>query len=305
MKRFMLLAAVAVIMLITPVKADNSVELLPLDMEALCSGSVEKMEATCYPSGMQLPTKWLDLSAFIPFDGTFEPEPEVYNLLLANWETGGKYTYPEYFAAKVYIGVTKITQLSEPNDFNLAVKEAVNQGVLPLDQSASITGDAQYIAKLLTVYRGTLEAAAATEFPGNLESYSSLVGSTEFDFIPTLSYDFPWLTAYDGELSPEVVARSREMFDELSNWYTRCGITFSPMENVIRWVATVPQEQSADVSIEYGDNDVTALDRYTPPLGVVADARLGILDYLQRGAIVITVWGVLAALAIAWRKKHG
>lgn len=305
-KRF-LFACAACVLLVVPVRAADSIELLPMDLKALATADREKLEESCYPSGMSLPTKWLDISSFMPFEGEFEPEKEVYDLLVANWATGGKYTFAEYSAAKLYIGCVKLNELAKDSELTDSVRKCVYSGILPLSSTAELSEDTEYLNRMFELFGPVLAAAADSDYPAGLQEYADLVNVSSFEFVPTLSYDFPWLSAYDGVLSEDVMRRAATFFNSLGAWYTRIGVTFTPMEGRVSWVRAAVEEDvptASDIEVDVGDNDVTELDRYHVPVKLTEETRFGLADIFTHITIVITAWAVFVVLIITWRRKR-
>ena len=88
----------------------NSIYLIPFDYELAKSGKVEEV---CYPSGLQLPTKYCDMLDYIPYtDGTFSDEAAIV-LNTLHPECANRFTYPEYMAAKRFVFLIKASNIAD------------------------------------------------------------------------------------------------------------------------------------------------------------------------------------------------
>ena len=74
------------------------------DISKLEGKSSDEIDKILYPSGMQLPTKYLDFAMFYNFSDYIEVSGATYTFLTNNWpnETA-TYTYPEVLAAQMFL----------------------------------------------------------------------------------------------------------------------------------------------------------------------------------------------------------
>ena len=102
-----------------------------IDRSSLDSGSVivtgiqwddyfglnsEELDRLMYPSGMKIPTKYMDLLDFIPFENKFIYNDEVSEFLNMYYpEANGLFTYPEYKAVERLFYFTKLNSVYGSN----------------------------------------------------------------------------------------------------------------------------------------------------------------------------------------------
>lgn len=138
------------------------------------------LEKLLYPSGLKLPTKYLDLLMFAPVNSDTELTGEVtYFLKTVAPVEDNIYTYAEYKAAETYLAVCRL-YCSESDasgvatslqslDKNTTVNWMVNITNATLSNSSRLTG-------LLSTYRGLLEQAAEGARINQHAQYRDLIG---------------------------------------------------------------------------------------------------------------------------------
>lgn len=85
-----------------------AVDVIPVDTnEVLAVDSPEELDTLLYPSGMQLPTKYMDITMFLGSDkSTVEITKEAWEFLCENFAVPSKsYTMAEYITATMYIWI--------------------------------------------------------------------------------------------------------------------------------------------------------------------------------------------------------
>ncbi len=119
------------------------------------------LEGLLYPSGLKLPTKYMDLLMVAPVSYSTEVTGEVaYFLKTAAPTRNSTYTYAEYSAAEVYLGLCRMA--SDVNDTSTTA-EAVRR----LDTNTTVNwmynitnaqlGNSQLLRELISTYRSILE----------------------------------------------------------------------------------------------------------------------------------------------------
>lgn len=121
------------------------------------------LEALLYPSGLKLPTKYMDLLMFAPVNYNTEVIDEAAYLLKTIAPVkDNTYTYAEYSAAQVYLGLCRLAADEE----NVS---ATANAVRSLDKNTSVNwmtnvtnatlGNSQRLTSLISNYKALLEQA--------------------------------------------------------------------------------------------------------------------------------------------------
>lgn len=157
---------------------DQGIVLTPFDLSTVESEQALDIENILYPSGMQLPTKYLDLMDFCPHSGQITSN-RVTQFLNTFWPScNGMFTYPEYRAAErfcFYIMLvsnysdspvgTELLKLDRSSSWNL------------IDNISNVTiSDVTHLRNALIIYHDLLTTAATMDDTlVNHPDYKSLV----------------------------------------------------------------------------------------------------------------------------------
>lgn len=138
------------------------------------------LEKLLYPSGLKLPTKYIDLLVCAPVNSNTELTGEVtYFLKTVAPVEDNIYTYAEYKAAEIYLAICRLYSSDEGvSDVNTAVQTLdKNTTVNWMTNVTNATlSNGNRLAELISTYRGILEQSAEGAKINQHAQYRDLIG---------------------------------------------------------------------------------------------------------------------------------
>lgn len=201
-----------------PSKPDSlGVKIVSPSLDSLLAEGAD-LEALLYPSGLKLPTKYMDLLMCAPVNSSTNVIGETANFLktIAPNSTG-QYTYAEYEAADIYLAMCRCYLQEEGESLtgdalkNLDVNTTVNW--MNNVTNATISDYSKLVA-LISNYRSILESAGNGESLRSHKQYKDLVADHR-----SVYYSFGDLKAY-GSLAEDGFTGDYELSKYTSNLYS-------------------------------------------------------------------------------------
>lgn len=101
----------------------NSIQLIPVDLDAIIEGDADSIVRELYPSGMRLPTMFADFLDFIPYSGNIV-QGSVASALREEYPgANGYFTYAEYRAMERFLSTAALLQTGTNSLVSTALEE--------------------------------------------------------------------------------------------------------------------------------------------------------------------------------------
>ena len=187
-KRYFFSFLVCLLLFTIQVSAAQSavVTLSSFDYSAVLDAESWEVDSILYPSGMRLPTKYVDILDFIPYDGT-ELSNDVTEFLLKEYpEAAGVFTYPEYRAAERFVYLCSLLRNHNTSDVALAILSLSDVEGWFNSQSNIVPVDSTRFQNALRVYQDLFTSVA--------EDSASLTGSPSWAQLSEQMQDSFYLT---------------------------------------------------------------------------------------------------------------
>lgn len=208
----------------------SAITIIPFDYEQTKSGNVEEV---CYPSGLQLPTKYCDFMDYVPYSEGTHQDLAAGLLNTLHPECEGKFTYPEYMAAKRFVFLTKSCLLSAeeaPYRTNIEVVMAESEWSLGMNFSNVQLGDTTRFCNALSIYQDLLQSTADGEQPTSHQYWELFTQEMGEGFYLTTGsvnfYDYEPLDCVDTELMSGITCI--EYISQLPKFWSYLGCSIIP-----------------------------------------------------------------------------
>ena len=305
-----------------------SVTVRPVDLSKLAGAPVDEWERILYPSGMQLPTKYLDLALTSYVEASVEVSSATYVFLVKNWPCEDKaYTYPEILAAQMWLNVWFMSQFPlEPTSTSQAVTAwlAANElAVTPTTSTMTLTDTGAYWEAIVT--------AVALGRQSGVENFSTANGATY-----SMGYAFPWETYFMNASDDEQGIAFVEFWESRLQFMTDLGLTLVETSTSCCNFATMypesqghetssggafesaeePSEPSVDVPPSVGDTEKPNYkpeyvgDDYVNTVPVITtgigepDKSIGLRDIYTTICIILAVVFIAVGTVVDYLKKR-
>lgn len=275
MQRWLSCAIVGVLLLstlIAPAMAApaSPIELIAFDYDSALAGAPDEIDAVLYPSGLCLPTKYCDLLDYIPYSGDVKDDDAsaILNLMYPSAE--GKFTYPEYMAARRFAFLLKAAYSEEDTNLYqeaLVYNMSISDWSLLEDFTNVKLQDTERFCNALLIYKELLlEGLEGKSLSGHPfwsmltqdmgEGFKLTAGSSTF-------YDYEPIGSEDVELSSGITIL--DYIGQMPMLWTYLNCTFIPTglnawfsdSNIVvgRNVIDSPFPEALTVEVEEGNNE--------------------------------------------------
>lgn len=293
------------------------------DIESKDSGGIE---STFYPSGLSLPTKYLDVVSFLPIKSSESVDPSVLEFLKINWPCEQGYTYAEYRAAVMYLGLVEMASYSDdtlrayPETSSIAATVLDNLGIkLQGNTSTVLIGDLDRFKSRIVSMSDGLSTAAVDELPSENPWLSSLCYQQSDGLYYSAGFNFDWMchTTTADETYDEF---GRNFLTGLQSYLDAFGLCVEDTDNVVYIVLEVSEEDGTD-SDESNDTvsssatveeqpevqqDLPEVNRdLQDSVWEIQSQHRGLRDNFNSVCLVVCAFGVLFLLVDLWIKKRG
>lgn len=152
----------------------ETIELVDYDFEALKSADSEVVDNTLYPSGMWLPTKYMDFLDFIPYKGqTITGDVATY-LNEEFPEQDGLFTYAEFRAAERYLCYMRLLQEGNDSEVTAAIYDLMGERSWTSEKINLRIVDATRFSNAMRVYENFYMSIAEGESVDAHEQWTAM-----------------------------------------------------------------------------------------------------------------------------------
>lgn len=305
-----------------------TIKVKPVDFASLRGATAEEWDQTLFPSGMQIPTKYLDLSLAYDIGEETTISSAVYVFLVKNWPCLDKtYTYAEILAARMWVHIWSVTQLPvEEMSSALSAKMwlgSIGEETVPTTTSVVISSpELFWSAVVSSIASESIEADAEIKTTGgapvrfdagfNWEGYvlhgpNSVTEQKLSDF---------WETRlqYMQDVGLKVVQSETSLCDfnvlypEEQTFETGPGGAFDTGETEVQKPATAPEEPAKTEPPKYapeylGDSYVDTVPVITNGFGEV-DREIGLRDTYTTVCIILAIVFITVGAVVDYLKKR-
>ena len=284
------------------------------------------IDATFYPSGLSLPTKYLDVVSFLPIESLETADPSVLEFLKINWPCEQGYTYAEYRAAMMYLGLVEMVSGSDtamrmyPSTSSIASTVLDNLGIkLQGKMSTVLIADLDRFKAKIVSMRDGLSTAAGDELPAENPWLSSLCYQQSDGLYYSAGFNFDWLCrtttidkTYDGF--------GRNFLAGLQSYLDAFGLQVVDTDNDVYIVLELSEDDGADSvdsqepvssSAVIADNSEIKQDIPDVSRGLqdsaweIQSQHRGLRDHFNSVCLIVCAFGVLFLMVDLCLKKRG
>lgn len=289
----------------------QTVELIAFDMETAKYGDIDDIDLALYPSEIKFPTKYCDILDYIPYSGETRSDEAAVLLNTLCPEANGKFTYPEYMAAKRFAYLLRAASIPATDGRyydNLSYIMSFANWSLTHNYVNVILQDKERFCNALTIYEQLLTNCAGGMSPKDHPYWGMLIqdmgdgfkltaGSTTF-------YDYPPLGSEDTKLASGITVEEYIRQLPLCWNYLYCGfeptglnaaviddtvvISSEDLEDPLSTVITV-ETYDADSDVDEQQSASEGRHVATPapsvPVDVVGDSYNITFDTTQKGIL--------------------